>query len=197
MKKAILFVLFAVGLVGCGAAPSELASRTGFNLIGATVVSPNDAGWFAIKSNPGAVALGKAGNLQGESRILSVSIIQVDGSMTDRSFLEEAKSAKTVNDNPARFQNVGVSTREVTFNGARCLRFEGSSQNTRARVATASVVYENNVGYTCRHPLRKDVAVDLAFSSRSASSTLSTAERYFAESFFNNIQFNENFFDQL
>jgi len=197
MKNAILFIILTVGLLGCGAPRSELVSRTGFNLIGMTVISPNDPGWFAIKSNPGAVALGKSGAVQGESLILSVSIIQVEGGRSDRSILEEAKSAKAVNDNPARFQNVSFSTREVTFNGARCIRFEGSSQNTRARIATASVVYENNVGYTCRHPLRRDVAVDFTVSSRSASSTLSTAERNLAESFFNNIQFNENYFDEL
>lgn len=195
MKNAIIFVLLVMGLLGCGAPPSEISSRTGFNLVGVTVISPNDPGWFAIKSNPGAVALWKSGNLQGESLVLSVSIIQVDGSRSDRSILEEAKSAKTINDNPSRFQNVRFSTREVTFSGARCIRFEGSSKNIVSRIATASEVYENNVGYTCRHPIRRDVAVDIAFSSRSASNTLSTAERNLAESFFKNIQFNENYFD--
>ncbi len=197
MKNTILFVLLAAGLLGCGAAPSEIASRTGFNLLGTTVISPNVPGWVAIKSNPGAVWLGTSGVLQGESRILMVNIFQVDASQSDGSFLAEAKGVNAVNDNPGHLQDVEVSTREVTFNGARCLQFEGSLQNTRARIATASAVYENNVGYTCRHPLRRDVAVNFVFSSRSDSSTLSIAERNLAESFFNNIQFNENYFDEL
>lgn len=197
MKISIIFVLLAAGLLGCGAPPSEVASRTGFSLIGVTVISPNDPGWFAIKSNPGAVALGRSGDLQGENLVLSVSIIKIESSRSDQSILEEFKSAKAVNDNSARFQNVSSRARDVTFKGARCIRFEGSSQNTKARIASASVVYENNMGYTCRHPLRRDLAVDFAFSSRSASSTLSAAERNLAASFFNNIQFDENYFDEL
>lgn len=197
MKNAILFIFLSIGLLSCGVAPSEIASRTGFKLIGATVISPNEPGWVAIKANPGGVALGKPGDLQGESRIFSVSIIQVDASLSDRSFLADAKSAKTVNDNPGRFQNFRVSTREATFKGARCLRFEGSSQNTRARIATADRVFENNVGYTCRHPLRRDIAVDFTFSSRSGSSALSAAERSLAERFFNDVQLNETYFDRL
>ncbi|WP_296428574.1 hypothetical protein [Yoonia sp.] len=197
MKNAILFVLLAMGLLSCGAVPSEITSRTGFNVIGATVISPNEPGWFAITSNPGAVALGKFGGLQGESRIVSVSIIQVDGTLSDASFLADAKSAKTVNDNPARLKDFRASSQEVTFKRARCIRFEARAQNATARVATAGAVYENNVGYTCRHPLRRDVAVDFTFSSRSASNALSTAERNLAESFFDSIQFNDNYFDQL
>ena len=197
MKTVILFIFLTVGLLGCGAAPTEVAARSGFKLIGATVVSPNEPGWFALKSNPGGVALGKRGDLQGESRIFSVTIIQVDGSQSDRSFLAEAKSAKTVNDNPARFQNMKVSAQEVTFKGARCLRYEGSSQNTKASIAGTDQVYENNVGYTCRHPLRADIAVDLGFSSRSGSSGLPAAERNLAQRLFNSIQLNENFFDEI
>ncbi|SMX25870.1 hypothetical protein [Boseongicola aestuarii] len=197
MRNTIFVIFFAVGLLGCGGAPQEVAPRTGYNLIGATVISANEPGWFAIKSNPGGVALGKSGDLQGESRIYSVTIIQVDSSQSDQSFLEMAKTSKTANDNPSRFQIAKASTKQVTFKGARCLQFESSLQNSRASIPGTNVVFENNVGYTCRHPLRKDVAVDMTYSSRSGSNSLSVEDRSAAKRLFSNTKLNSNFFDRL
>ena len=197
MKNTVFVIFFALGLLGCGVAPQEVAPRTGYNLIGATVISPNEAGWFAIKANPGGVALGKSGDLQGESRIYSVTIIQVDSSQSDQSFLEMAKTSKTVNDNPSSLQIAKANTKQVTFKGARCLQFESSVQNSRASIPGANGVFENNFGYTCRHPLRKDVAVDMTFSSRSGSNSLSVEDRRAAKSLFSNTQLNSNFFDRL
>jgi hypothetical protein len=170
-------------LSGCGSTPVEVTPRTGFNLIGATVVSPNEPGWRTVESNPGNVALGKKGNLQGESKIFSVTMVQIDSSQSNDNFLAEAKRAKS----PAK-------TQKVNYKGTRCLRFEGSFQNTKAKIAGSGPVYETSFGYSCRHPLRKDVAIDMGYSSRATTTGLTAAERSRANQFFANIQFNENGF---
>lgn len=175
--------MMAIGLAGCSSTPIEVTPRTGFNLIGATVVSPNGPGWRAVVSNPGNVALGKAGDIQGQSEIVNVAIIQIDGNRSDDSFLAEAKIAKS----PAR-------TQEVNYKRTRCLKYEGSRQNPNAKIAGSGPVYETAFGYTCRHPLRKDAAIDMAYSTRKTSKGLTSAERGLANQFFANIQFNENGF---
>ncbi|WP_433989826.1 hypothetical protein SuNHUV7_06850 (plasmid) [Pseudoseohaeicola sp. NH-UV-7] len=183
LKRPLVAFLSLAVLGGCGSTPTEVTPRTGFNLIGATVVSPNEPGWRTVVSNPGSVALGKAGNLQGESKIFKVSIVQIDSSLSDDSFLAEAKKAKS----PAK-------TQKVNYKGTRCLKFEGSLQNTKAKIAGSGPVYETNIGYTCRHPLRKDVAIDMGYSSRATTTGLTAAERSQTKQFFDNIQFNENGF---
>lgn len=197
MKKAILFVLMTVGLMSCAAAPSETASRGGFQLIGATVVAPEGSDWVTLKSISRIVAFGKAGDLLGETNILSVAIVRIDASLSDSAFLAQAKRAKAPENRPSRFQDAMISTREVAFKGAQCIRFEGSSLNTTARIETASDVYESRTGYTCRHPLRKDAVVEFTLTSRSGSRGHSAAELGLAERFFENIAFNENLFDRL
>lgn len=183
MRKSIIFSILAIGIAGCGSTPVEVTPRSGFNLIGVTVVSPNEPGWRALVSNPGNVALGKAGDVQGASQVVKVTIVQIDGNRSDDSFLAEAKTAKS----PAR-------TQKVNYKRTRCLKYEASLQNPNARIAGSGPVYETQFGYTCRHPLRKDVAIDMGFSTRKTSKGLTSAERGLANQFFANIQFNENGF---
>ena len=197
MKKAFLCVLVTLGLMSCAAAPSETTSEDGFQLIGATVVAPDGPEWITLKSNSRFVAFGKTGDLLGETDILSVAFVPVDASLSDSAFLAQASTTKAPENRPSRFQDATVSIREVAFKEAQCIRFEGSSLNTTARIETVSDVYESRAGYTCRHPLRKDVVVEFTLTSRSGSRGHSTEKLEFAESFFASIAFNENLFRRL
>ena len=197
MKKALIFVLMTIGLMNCAAAPSETEPPAGFQLIGATVVAPDGPEWIDLKSNSRFVAFGKTGDLLGETDILSVAIVPVDASLSDSAFLAQARTAKSPEDRPSRFQDATISIREFVFNGAQCIRFEGSSYNTTARIETVREVFESRAGYTCRHPLRNDVVVEFALTSRSGSRGQSAEQLDLAESFFESIVFNRNLFGQL
>lgn len=192
MRLLPLMILTLV-LSGC-AVPTEISPRTGFNMIGATVVSPNEPGWLSAGSNPGRIQLGKSGDYQGETRFIYALGIRVDASQSDNAFLSEAKRAKTFNDNPSRIVPLKTRTQSVTFKKSRCLQFELLQQDSKSKAQASGPQYVNTIGYTCRHPLRKDLAIEFVYSKRSVDRNLSSSERALAKQFFADVQFNNNYF---
>lgn len=158
------------------------------------MVSPNEPGWLVRAQNPGRVIFGKEGDLKGETKVFVALIIQTDGSKSNSSFLAEAKRSKSFNDNTTRYKNQKVQTQQITDKGTRCLKYVGSVQDTQSKAVASGPQYIKNSGYVCRHPLRKDIAVDMSYSNRSTARTLSAAERNLVKQFFANVQFNNNGF---
>ena len=193
MRPLVGSIFLMILLAGCSV-PTEISPRTGFNMIGATVVSPNEPGWVAAGSNPGRVQIVRRGEVPGETRFVYVMGIQVDASQSDNAFLSEAKRAKTYNDNPSRIIPQKTQTQNVTFKGSRCLKFDLLQQEVKSNSAVQGPQYVNTIGYTCRHPLRNDVAIEMVYSKRSTNSQLPKSERALAKQFFANVQFNDNYF---
>lgn len=193
MRRLGIFIFLTLALTGC-AVSTPVQPRTGFKITGATIASPNQPGWITSERSPSAILLYGPGERQGETRFVYALAISLDASMSDPAFLAEAKRAKTVNDDPDRLLPMKTQTRNIRFKGAYCLRFDLMQQDTKSKAIASGPQFINTIGYTCRHPDRRDLAVELTYSKRSSARNLTGTEKALAQQFFSDARFSADGF---
>lgn len=192
MQKIFLVFMLCFGLVACGTPPTPMAPRTGFAVVGMSGASPNSSDWYLFGRNPGAAYFGKRGERPADSLVASVIAVQVPGFDDDRSFLQYVAQKKAINDNPARFSQLKFKNQQVTFKGARCLRFNSIAQDLRPPRDAVGSQYLKIIGYFCRHPQQGDLGIDISVSERSATSGVPASLTKAGNEFFDAVRFNNN-----
>jgi hypothetical protein len=146
-------------------------------MIGVTMTSPNEPGWIAVKPNEASLAFGKKGARAGDTVFVQMSLIKIDDEIADDQFRAEVEHAKTVNDNPADLLPPEMRVAAIEFKGAVCVSYDGAAKYVAGKGGGPGPRYVKALGYTCRHPMIKGMAVDIALSERSGGRARARARR--------------------
>lgn len=189
--RRLMFTIFAVAVSGCAALNPNIkpvtASST-FSQLGATVLSPNEAGWYLVQSSAAGIVFGRAYTEPGHTAIAGTTVFRVDGFGSDEQFLGYIAEQRAQNDDKTRFKILENENTRVIFKTAPCTRYTTVSEDHRDRgVASAQFEYLKIIGYVCRHPANGNVAFQMEVSHRSGDKEFPPELRRVAEHWFEGI----------
>ena len=191
----VMFAIVAIAVSGCASLNPNLklvpASST-FSQLGATVLSPNEAGWSVVQSSATGMAFGRAYTEQGHTAIANTTVFRVDGFGSDDDFLGYIAEQRVKNDDKTRFKILENKSARVTFKTAPCIRYTSLSEDHRHQgVESANFDYLKTTGYVCRHPANGNVAFQMEVSHRSGSKEFPPELISVGEHWFDDIEFND------
>ena len=194
MKIAVAFVVLALLSVCPTLAESkgEIAPKSTYRQIGATLLSPNEAGWYLAQSTAYGLAFGRQYGAKTETAIANTVIFKVDGFEEDKAFLDYIASEREKKDDKTRFKILDTRNERVTFKESSCLRYRALSEDHKSKgINSTDFDYLKTFGYICRHPSNRSIAFQMEISHRGKEKTFLEALLSVGEEFFNSIQFND------
>jgi hypothetical protein len=176
-------------------APSRplIAPNSVYSQIGAKGKSPNETGWSLVQVNNIGVAFGKQYVPLNETAIANTVIFKVEGSKSDKDFLNYIASQREKQDDKKRFNILSTRNEQLTFKGAACLKYSGLSEDHKNKgLDSTDFQYLTTAGYVCRHPASKVTAFQMEISYRSREQVFPQELISISQEFFNNIQFTDS-----
>ncbi|MBA4389821.1 MAG: hypothetical protein C0399_02660 [Syntrophus sp. (in: bacteria)] len=194
MKTVAVFVVLAL-LSVCptfAASKGEIAPKSTYKQIGATLLSPSEAGWYLAQSTAYGIAFGRQYGSKNETAIANTVIFKVDGFEEDKAFLDYIVSEREKQDDKTRFKILDTKNEHVSFKGSSCLKYRALSEDHKSQgINSADFQYLKTFGYICRHPSNRVIAFQMEISHRGKDKAFPEALLSAGEEFFNNIQFND------
>jgi len=186
-------IALSLPLLGC-AAPPPVVPGTQYSIPGVSMVSPNEPGWWVKRPENGKILFGKRGAQAGDNSWLKVEITMIDAALSDEQVHDWAKHMLTTysTGDPAVFFPLILRVEPLTFKGADCISNDRILQYKPGKGDRPGQRYENAFGYICRHPLHKDIAVDIVYGGeRSSAPAVPRNNRAIAEAFFDSVVFTD------
>lgn len=158
-------------------------------IIGTKLISPNEEGWSVSQNSQSSITFGKKLSPSTDSLIANSNIFLINGFNDDKSFFEHIISEREKNDDKKRFKSLAVKNTYVELKGNSCIHYETLAEDHKSKSkSNKSFQYFNTVGFFCRHPANKSIAVQYEVSFRSDSQELPKFVADIAEQFFNNAE---------
>ncbi len=171
----------------------EIAASTQFEMLGATVQSPNQAGWSVLQSTQSGLAFARSYEEDGATTVANTSLFVVDGQDDDADFLRYIATQRRANDDSNRFKIIKVNNDIVKYKNTACLKYSSVSEDhANSGITSVKFQYFKTIGYICRHPANKVIAFQMEVSHRSGSIDVPNELQVVAASFFNGIHFVDN-----
>ncbi len=133
-------------------------SHKGFNL-----VVPDETGWNVAKESAYKVELAKRGEVAGEVYTIQALLVRLPAFDSDDDFKAYVQKSMDAIDKKTKMQLIEQGSSFIPYNENQCVQFNRKTENT----AGEGPVILDMVNFTCRHPLREDAGVYLAFAKRS------------------------------
>lgn len=194
MRLVLAFVALSIGLIGCEPGTPEvtaITARTGYQITGASVASPNQPGWIMFKSAASEVIFGTADRSTGDSTIAMMTGGYFKGFKTDAGLFQIIFKQILAGQPDGRFVLKQKRRQRVTFHGARCLKYWFVWQDLASPVSGAvGPQYLKSTGYSCRHPQNQDYVYQIDVTNRSSSKAFTRATTRLANGFFAGVRFN-------
>ena len=164
-----------------------------FNPLGATVYSPNEKGWFLIKSNAVSTIFSRKYGSPLNTAVAATILYKVDGNLNDNEFITYSKKKLNELGDENNIKIINTNSDVVTHKGTTCLRYNSLSEDHRViDVLPDKFLYLKVVGYVCRHPFSRNLALRMELSNRSIKTSFEKGLMEIAESFNKNIDFRPN-----
>lgn len=191
--KTIIFLLTIV-ITGCASTPPYRSAKINgkYDVIGASVYSPNQGNWYLIQHSPTILALGNIGP-NNESTVAAVNIFQVGSFEQDRDFLDAIIAERAKNENTQRWRNQAIANTFTKFKGSSCFSYKGIAEDHQSKSkSTKQFQYYQTIGIICRHPDNHTTAIQAEVSYRADSKEMPLIITETAQRFMNSLDFNNN-----
>jgi hypothetical protein len=209
--KLIIVLVFAIMLSGCMDSAAyrrhlqkefsgtqdrpELAPKSPYKQVGATVYSPNEEGWFlsTAPSNEFSIFFGKIDGTSNNSTMVNTVIFRKEGFENDTEFLNHIAEQMIQKDDKSRFKFIDFSNEQVSYKNTACLKYQSLVEDHwELGINSDYFLYFKTSGYVCRHPLDKSVAFRMEVSHRSGFKEFPKGLLQSGDAFFSTIQLNDN-----
>ena len=136
MKTIILFL--SIVITGCASTPPFQSAKINgkYEIIGASVYSPNQRSWYLIQHSPTTLAFGNIGP-NNESTVAGVNIFQVGSFEQDREFLNFIIAERAKSDNTQRWKNQDIENTFTKFKGRSCFSYTGIAEDHQSKSKSA------------------------------------------------------------
>ena len=132
-------------------------SHKGFNL-----VVPDDSGWNVANETAYKVELTKRGEVSGEVYTIQALLVRLPSFDSDDDFKAYVEKSMDSIDKKTQSQLIEQGSSFIPYNDNQCVQFNRKTEKT----AGAEPMLLEMVNFTCRHPLREDAGVYLAYARR-------------------------------
>ncbi len=158
-----LILIAALLFAGCSSTPEEVGPAAEDNQViknGFTISVADKSQWAVIKDSPYKVVLRKSGDNEGERYTIQALVVKLPGFDNDNAFMEYVVDRTKASLNDARVKVLDQFAQFVGNETMPCVQF-----NNKEEVTTdTGVVYFDTVSFTCRHPLKDNAGVYLAYT---------------------------------
>jgi len=179
--KSILLLLVLYSLCSCSAKTGYrkvTSSTERFTIAGVSILPPEGEGWSFNKEHQGSFHFGKLGTGKGQSIVGGVVLSKLPEINTDKEFLSLVSEQRRKDEGNPRYETILNTEKLSNERTDFCVRFHTVYKDFKAKnlPAEANYLIEEDIGMVCRHPYKKNIAVNLVFSQR-------TLENYKIENF--------------
>ena len=168
IKKILLLSALAFLTVSCASTSSDSGSdvyvpnfktlsHKGFNL-----VVPDESGWNVANESAYKVELAKRGEASGEVYTIQALLVRLPAFDTDEDFKDYVQKSMDAIDKKTKSQVIEQGSSLIPYNDSQCVQFNRKTEKT----TDAEPMLLEMVNFTCRHPLREDAGVYLAYAKR-------------------------------
>lgn len=133
-------------------------SHKGFNL-----VVPDEAGWSVANETAYKVELSRRGEASGEIYTIQALLVRLPSFNSDDEFKAYVEKSMDAIDKKTKSQLVEQGSSFIPYDDNQCVQLNRTTEKTSG----AEPMVLNMVNFTCRHPLREDAGVYLAYARRS------------------------------
>ena len=169
MKK-ILLVLFAFFLMSCvhQTKPNLVDPSKRINdVVGVSVLPPQEEGWKVLNKNKTQLVLSKYGPTENSSYIANITIFKLPKFETEQQFTQYISKAKKSQQPEERFRVIQDKKESIKGGTNYIMKYHTIAED---KVATAK--YGNKtmllevIGYTGQHPKNHSIGIELGYSYR-------------------------------
>lgn len=174
IKKILLLSALAFLTVSCASTSSDSGSdvyvpnfktlsHKGFNL-----VVPDESGWNVANESAYKVELAKRGEASGEVYTIQALLVRLPAFDTDEDFKDYVQKSMDAIDKKTKSQVIEQGSSLIPYNDSQCVQFNRKTEKIAGdsqAEGSAPMILEM-VNFTCRHPLREDAGVYLAYAKR-------------------------------
>lgn len=133
-------------------------SHKGFNL-----VVPDETGWSVANETAYKVELSRRGEASGEIYTIQALLVRLPSFNSDDEFKAYVEKSMDAIDKKTKSQLVEQGSSFIPYDDNQCVQLNRTTEKTSG----AEPMVLNMVNFTCRHPLRADAGVYLAYARRS------------------------------
>lgn len=178
-------------LTACAGQPVD--KNKSYNILGVSVMAPQDDGWQLGDKSLAQVSFSKTGEAPGKSYIAGASTMDMGSSAPPPSpeeFLNASKARRAQGIDPQRFKVLVSEERLDPARGRFCTAYHTLVRDHGSN-AKGNEPYQimDNFGYTCIHPSKPNLLIDAAYSVRGGTQQESPRIAQQAARFLNNTKF--------
>jgi hypothetical protein len=188
MRYLKIVFIFCI-LTGCVSTLPDAGISQSYQHVGATVLSPNEAGWYLLKLSDPSVVFVKKYPDKTETAIANTYLFWVGELDSDEAFFERIIESRNTIEHKSRFKQLTVDYQSLTFKNRPCVKYSGIAEDHGDKgLDSTEFQYFKNIGYICRTNLNRTTALLMEVSHRSDSKDIPSSLRNTAFEFFENIK---------
>lgn len=131
---------------------------------GFTLVVPDDAGWNVAKDSEYKVELAKHDDASSDVYTIQALLVRLPAFESDDDFKAYVEKSMNTIDQKTESTVIEQGTNFIPYNDNQCVQINRKTEKTAAEGGAPVVL--DMVNFTCRHPLREDAGVYLAYAKR-------------------------------
>jgi len=174
IKKILLLSALAFLTISCASTSSDSGSDVytpnfkNLSHKGFSLVVPDESGWNVANETAYKIELAKRGENPGEVYTIQALLVKLPPFNTDEDFKAFVQKSMDAIDKKTKSQIIEEGSSLIPYNDSQCVQFNRKTQprSTVAESEGAAPMVLEMVNFTCRHPLRNDAGVYLAYAKR-------------------------------
>ena len=127
---------------------------------GFTLVVPDDAGWNVAKESEYKVELAKRAEASDDVYTIQALLVRLPAFESDEDFKAYVEKSMTAIDQKTQSTIIDQGSNFIAYNENQCVQIDRKTEKSEGSVIL------DMVNFTCRHPLREDAGVYLAYAKR-------------------------------
>jgi hypothetical protein len=135
---------------------------------GFTLVVPDETGWNVANESEYKVELAKRGEVSGEVYTIQALLVRLPAFDSDDDFKGYVEKSLDAIDQKTQSTVIEQGSSFIPYNDNQCVQFNRKTEKTvgASQEEGAAPMILEIVNFTCRHPLREDAGVYLAYAKR-------------------------------
>jgi hypothetical protein len=168
IKKILLLSALAFLTISCASTSTDstdqvyVPSFKNLSHKGFSLVVPDEAGWNVANETTYKVELTKSGDVAGEVYSIQALLVRLPVFDSDDDFKAYVQKSMDAIDKKTQSQVIEEGSSFIPYNDNQCVQFNRKTEKTAGDAPTILEM----VNFTCRHPIRDDAGVYLAYARR-------------------------------
>ena len=195
MIKLIIGIIVVFYFSGCASSAPKYTKINNFDnrieMVGVSVLPPQEYGWYYYKEHKGKVILGKAGSALGETFAGMIVLSKLPNFDTKEEFLHIVSKQRKLGPKSQRYVDLVNEEKLAKNSKIMKVKFHTKYKDFEPKILPTAMKYLiiEDFGSIFRHPYNKNIAITVVISQRSSEKNVNNNFKDFAYKFIDSIKF--------